>query len=69
MYCGACEPPKPKLPDGVRRIKVYYKVGQCGEIPVILLQGEWVRKLGFNVIDFVIISEHPGQLIINLEKE
>jgi hypothetical protein len=67
--CGACEPRKPKLPRGMRRLKVYYKAGYTETIPVILLQGEWIRKLGFNVKDHVIVSERKGQLIINLEAE
>lgn len=33
--CGACEPRKTKLPDGMRRLKVYYKAGCSGTIPVI----------------------------------
>ena len=69
--CGACEPRKPKLPDGMRRLKVYYKFfGRMEkQIPVILLQGEWVRNLGFEIEDHVIISTKKGQLIINLETE
>jgi len=67
--CGACEPRKPKLPQGMRRLKVYYKAGCTETIPVILLQGEWIRKLGFNVEDHVIVSEKKGQLIIDLETE
>ncbi len=77
--CGACKPnayaeasakeQKPKLPKGMRRLKVYYKAGCTETIPVILLQGEWIRKLGFNVKDHVIVSEKKGQLIINLEVE
>ena len=53
----------------MRRLKVYYKAGCTGTIPVILLQGEWIRKLGFDVEDHVIVSENKGQLIINLEME
>ena len=45
--CGACEPRKPKAPKGMRRLKVYYKAGCTGTITVILLQEEWIRKIGF----------------------
>jgi hypothetical protein len=67
--CGACEPRKSKLPSGMRRLKVYYKAGCTETICVILLHGEWIRRLGFNVEDHVIVSEKKGQLIINLEAE
>ncbi|GGI24386.1 SymE family type I addiction module toxin [Pedobacter mendelii] len=67
--CGACYVPKAKMPDGVRCLKVYYKYVNGNQIPVILLQGEWIRKLGFEVEDHVIIHEKKGKLIIDLEKE
>jgi len=53
----------------MRRLKVYYKAGCTETIPVILLQGECISKLGFNVGNHVIVSEKKGQLIINLEVE
>ncbi|SDM00061.1 hypothetical protein SAMN05421813_104198 [Daejeonella rubra] len=31
--------------------------------------GEWIRKLGFNIEEHVIVSEKKGQLNINLETE
>lgn len=46
-----------------------FTIRQTETIPVILLQGEWIRKLGFNVKDHVIVSEKKGQIIINLETE
>ena len=67
--CGACYVPKQKMPEGVRRLKVYYKYVNGKQIPVVLLQGEWIRKLGFEIESHVIIREKKGKLIIDLEKE
>jgi len=67
--CGACYVPKTKMPDGVRRLKVYYKYVNSKQVPVLLLQGEWIRKLGFDIQEHVIIQEKKGKLVINLEKE
>lgn len=43
--CGACEPRKPKLPDGQRRLKIQPKHMQStwsvSIVPQILLQREW----------------------------
>lgn len=38
-------------------------------VPQILLQGEWLRKTGFEYHDHVIITQKKGRLIIELEKE
>ena len=71
--CGACEPRKPKLPDGQRRLKIQPKHMQStwseSIVPQILLQGEWLRKTGFEYNDHVIITQKKGKLIIELEKE
>ena len=71
--CGACEPRKPKLPDGQRRLKIQPKHMQStwreSIVPQILLQGEWLRKTGFEYNDHVIITPKKGKLIIELEKE
>lgn len=62
---------KPKLPDGMKRLKVYNKFfGHLeGQIPVIVLWDEWIRDLGFEIEDHVIVSTKKGRLIINLETE
>ena len=69
--CGACDPPKPMLPTGMRRIKVQQKfiaqVRSSTWVPVIILAGEWLRKSGFECQNHVIIIEKKGQLIINLD--
>lgn len=70
--CGACDPPKPKLPAGMRRLKIQQKfvarVRSSTVVPVIILAGEWLRKSGFEYQEHVIITENQGQLIINLER-
>lgn len=71
--CGACEPRKPKLPDGIRRLKIQPKHMQytwaTAIVPQILLQGEWLRKMGFEYNEHVIITQQKGKLIIEIEKE
>lgn len=71
--CGACEPRKPKLPDDQRRLKIQPKHMQStwseSIVPQLLLQGEWLRKTGFEYNDHVIITQRKGKLIIELEKE
>ena len=71
--CGACESRKPKLPDGQRRLKIQPKHMQStwseSIVPQILLQGEWLRKTGFEYNEHVIITQKKGKLIIELEKE
>lgn len=70
--CGACEPPPPKLPKGMRRLKIQGKFVQRSRHysynPSILLTGDWLRKAGFECEDHVIIVEEPGRLIIELDK-
>lgn len=70
--CGACDPPKPKLPAGMRRLKIQQKfVGQVRSstlVPVITLAGAWLRKSGFEYQNHIIVTEKEGQLIINLDK-
>jgi hypothetical protein len=67
--CGACEPPKQKLPDGIRRLKVYNKYinGNCW--PAIVLQGKWVEDTGFDIGGSVLVATENGKLTITFEKE
>lgn len=68
--CGACEPPKPKLPEGTRRLKVCYKYSSGGtQVPAIMLQGEWLRKAGFEYGDEVLVTVNNKQLIVNFGTE
>jgi hypothetical protein len=71
--CGACEPPKPKLPEGIRRLKVQPKYitdrpSKNPTIPLIILQGEWLRNTGFDCESHVLIEQQPGQLVIRVER-
>ncbi|WP_442589896.1 SymE family type I addiction module toxin [Pedobacter sp. AW31-3R] len=69
--CGACEPPQPKLPDGMRRLKICNKWKQNGDghEPSIRLQGEWLRNAGFEHGGDVLITVKPKQLIINFQRK
>jgi cell division inhibitor SulA len=63
--CGACEPIK-------RRLKIQPKQIQHtwsnSIVPQILLQGEWLRKTGFEYNEHVIITQKKGKLIIEIER-
>jgi hypothetical protein len=66
------EPEAPKLPSGTRRIKIQpryvSRVGKNIFVPGLLLQGEWLRKLGFDCKQHVLIREESGGLVIRLEE-
>lgn len=68
--CGVCVPPKPKLPEGTRRLKVYskWKANDYEQDPVIMLQGEWLRNTGFDIGDEILITVTQKQLIVDFEK-
>lgn len=67
--CGACEPAKPKLPSGMRRLKVYSKYATgYNQVPLIMLQGEWLRNTGFEIGDEVLVTVNQKQLIVDFEK-
>ncbi|MGF1924907.1 MAG: SymE family type I addiction module toxin [Bacteroidia bacterium] len=71
--CGASDLPKPKLPEGTRRLKIQPKytqrVGYQEAFPVITLTGKWLQNFGFKCDSYVLITEKHGQLIIQLETE
>ncbi len=71
--CVACDPPKPKLPKGTRRLKIqpkyYQRLGHLKTFPSILLSGKWLQDQGFECDSYVIIAEKKGQLVIKLQKE
>lgn len=56
----------------MRRIKIQQKfvaqVRSLTTVPVIMLSGKWLEKLGFDYENHVIVMEKEGQLIINLDK-
>src|SRR4051812_15413515 len=78
--CGACEPRKPKLPDGQRRLTVSSKLivhqrawvkedSLYDYVPKIRLEGKWLRDTGFESGQHIIITTEKGKLIIQIEKE
>lgn len=58
---NVCKPASPKLPQGMRRIKVQPKYVERttvnSYIPMIILKGEWLRKTGFDCNSFVIVEQ------------
>jgi hypothetical protein len=54
-----------------RKLKVTYAPGanHKEEIPRILLQGKWLKELGFEVGKFIIISCTNEELVISNNKE
>ena len=78
--CGACEPRKPKLPDGKRRLKVSNKLiihqrawvkedSIYDYVPQIKLEGQWLKRSGFEGGQYVVISSENGKLIIEIERD
>jgi hypothetical protein len=69
--CKAAEPPKPKLPENIRRLKVYGKwtYKKAKHEPVILLKGEWLRNAGFEKGAEILVTVNKKQLIVNLESD
>jgi len=70
--CGAASS-KPKLPAAMRRIKIQQKfvaqVRSHSTVPVIMLTGKWLEKLGFDYDNHVIVMEKKGQLILILKPD
>jgi hypothetical protein len=54
----------------MRRLKVYYKWPSGSEhtVPLIMLQGEWLRKAGFDIGDEVLVTMETNRLTIDFEK-
>lgn len=52
---------------GERDLKVYEATGNYARYtPCIRLQGQWLKNLGFNTGDRIIVKEEAGRLIIEL---
>ena len=70
--CKACKPKLPELPAGMRRLKIQQKfvtkIRSWKTVPAIMLTGEWLRKLGFEHEDHIIIVEKEKQLIICVDE-
>ncbi len=68
--CGACDPsPKPRLPTGTRRMKVYYRHINYEPRALIVLQGQWLEETGFAMGDHILVATENGKLTITLEKK
>ena len=69
--CGACEPPKPKLPEGMRRNTVSYLCPSRGggAVPFIRLSGKWLERAGFDIGGSVLVATENGKLTITFEKK
>jgi hypothetical protein len=52
------------------RHKVYYKwpSGTEHTVPLIMLQGEWLRSSGFDIGDEVLVTVEKNRLTIDFEK-
>lgn len=66
--CGAYVV-KPKLPPGMRRIKIQHKYNSNSDrISSLLLTGRWIEALGFVTERYVRVMEEQGRLIIELDE-
>lgn len=55
---------------GKRILKIYQSVAyQKPDVPCIMLQGIWLRDLGFEKGTKVVVDEGRGELVIRLLKE
>ena len=52
-----------------RRLTVSYIHFDKKPVPYIRLSGAWLKSLGFQSGQKVIVREQPGQLVIQLEEE
>lgn len=53
-----------------RSIKVYRSSGyQYRETPTIMLKGQWLKELGFDIGDYISVSCENGKIIITRDVE
>ena len=53
-----------------RSVKVYGMSGyKYRETPTIMLKGNWLRDLGFNIGDYISVTCEDGKLVIELDAE
>lgn len=62
--------------QNTRVLKIYRKIILVNRwtwkhkaIPQIILQGEWLKKLGFKEGKYIKVEQYKNKLIITLEKE
>ncbi|CQR74959.1 hypothetical protein SOV_35530 [Sporomusa ovata DSM 2662] len=50
-----------------RILKIYQSVAYSKpDVPCIMLQGYWLRELGFRIGNYILVEEGQGKLIIQL---
>ncbi|WP_425057936.1 hypothetical protein SCACP_25070 [Sporomusa carbonis] len=55
---------------GKRILKIYQSVAYSKpDVPCIMLQGKWLRGVGFRTGSRILVEEGQGELIIRLVKE
>lgn len=53
-----------------RKMKVYEQSGyRYKSTPAIMLKGQWLKELGFEIGDYISISCENGKLVITLDAE
>lgn len=52
-----------------RVLKIYYTYIGNKEVPVIRLQGKWLKEIGFDVGKSIIVKETGGKLELTIECE
>ncbi len=71
--CAAGKITKPKLPAHLRRLKIQpkyvfgYRTSKT--VPFLVLQGEWLRNVGFDCEQYVMVSTKFGELLIKTVQE
>lgn len=71
--CGAAKTNKPKLPAHLRRLKIQpkyiFSFRASKTVPFLVLQGEWLRNMGFECEHYVIVDTKLGELVIKVVQE
>lgn len=53
-----------------RSVKVYAQSGyKYRETPTIMLKGQWLKELGFDIGDYISVSCEDGKLVITPDRE
>ena len=51
-----------------RKLKVYYGRGRDNcRLPQIVLQGQWLERMGFSIGDSLTVDCQPGRVVITRE--
>ena len=53
-----------------RSVKIYAQSGyKYRETPTIMLKGQWLKELGFDIGDYISVSCEDGKLVITPDRE